>query len=104
MRRKWAVIAALQAGARAFVGVSSMTRVALPLRADPMEEDDMDAMRELFLEAVEAEGGKSAVSQLKSASLFDLNDAEFKLLMKQRLGDADYNAIFNDWRVDLDVS
>jgi len=67
---------------------------------DDAKSSDLDAMRELFLEAVEAEPGASTIANLKTASLFDLNDVQFKMLMRERLGEADYNKVFKDPRVD----
>lgn len=74
--------------------------------ANEDDDTDMDALRELFVEAVQkADGGAQLgmVGDEKTASLEDLDEAHFKLLMLRRLGQDDYNKIFRNPRVDLEI-
>lgn len=59
-----------------------------------------DALRELFLEAVKEDG---PVGDHTAASLMDLDDAQFKMLMMRRLGKEDYDRIFNNPRVEWEI-
>jgi len=81
---------------------SRLFAAAPPPEEEEDEESKFEDMRELFMEAIEADGGKGAVPQ-KTASLYDLNDAQFLTLMRQRLGEEDFNRVFKDPRVDFDM-
>lgn len=74
---------------------------------DEMDEEvDVAALRELFVEAVQQSSGGASVGSLgnkKTASLDDLDEAQFKLLMLRRLGQEDYDRIFKHPRVEVEV-
>lgn len=99
-------VACLETCVRAFVIPSKPCTVprqfslkaAEPMNDEEEEEDvDIDTLRELFAEAVKDSPDKSL------SSLGDLGDAEFKMLMRRRLGEQDYNKIFNHPRVEFEI-
>ena len=88
---------------------SSQPNDAAPINDDDDDDDDepldAEALRELFVEAVQQ--GDTSISLLgdeTTASLDDLDEAQFKLLMLRRLGQQDYDRIFKHPRVELELS
>lgn len=74
--------------------------------ANDDDETDAHTLREMFVEAVQNASGGAQLGKVgdeKTASLDDLNEAQFKLLMLRRLGQDDYDKIFRHPRVDLEV-
>uniref|UniRef100_A0A7S3NKU8 RxLR effector protein n=1 Tax=Aureoumbra lagunensis TaxID=44058 RepID=A0A7S3NKU8_9STRA len=67
------------------------------------DDDNIEVIRELFLQAVGEEEAGALLKSENKASLYDLDDVQFKMYMLKRLGKEDYDRIFSPPRVDFDI-
>ena len=65
---------------------------------------DAEDMKTIFHEGLKSEGGRvPATVKNDAGSLADMDDAAFKMLMWKRLGQADFDRIFKNPRVEFEL-